>query len=166
MIHHCRTALSAQSAADKAADRTGTGSVSRGNAPIGLYPSKLGGPNGFVYACHTRANNSHWHRGLETIGRPDLIDDERYDTPKKRAAAKSEIDALLFPWAQERTKEEAMISLSEAKVPAGTVFDTMELRENTNMVDRGIFQAVDHPTRGPNKIPVRPVEASGSDVPL
>jgi crotonobetainyl-CoA:carnitine CoA-transferase CaiB-like acyl-CoA transferase len=166
MIQYCRTALSAQSATGKAAGRAGAGSVTGGNAPMGLYPCKPGGPNDFVYVYVTRANNSHWHRVLETIGRPDLIDDERYDTPKKRAAAKSEIDAMLIPWTQARTKEEAMISLGEAKVPAGAVFDTMELRENANMEERGIFQTVDHPTRGPDKIPVWPVKASGNDVPL
>lgn len=166
MIQYCRTALSAQSATGKAAGRAGAGSVTGGNAPMGLYPCKPGGPNDYVYIYVTRANNSHWHRVLQTIGRPDLIDDERYDTPKKRAAAKPEIDAMLIPWTQARTKEEAMIALGEAKVPAGAVFDTMELREDPSLNERGIFQTVDHPTRGPDKIPVWPVKASGNNVPL
>ncbi|MDE0815221.1 MAG: hypothetical protein OSB46_14695 [Alphaproteobacteria bacterium] len=57
MIQHCRTALSAQSATGKAADRAG--SVSGGNALMGLYPCKPGGPNGFVYVHGARADNSH-----------------------------------------------------------------------------------------------------------
>ncbi|MGY8961430.1 MAG: CoA transferase, partial [Alphaproteobacteria bacterium] len=65
-----------------------------------------------------------------------------------------------------RTKREAMMALGEAKVPAGAVFDTMELRDDPNMEERGIFQTVDHPTRGPDKIPVWPVKASGNNVPL
>ena len=166
MIQYCRTALSAQSATGKAAGRASAGSVTGGNAPMGLYPCKPGGPNGFVYVYGTCADNSHCHRVLETIGRPDLIDDERYDTPKKRAAAKPEIETMLIPWTQARTKEEAMISLGESKVPAGAVFDTMELRKNANMEERDIFQTVDHPTVGPGKIPVWPFEASGNDVPL
>ena len=59
-----------------------------------------------------------------------------------------------------------MVALGEAKVPAGAVFDTMELRENPSLNERGIFQTVDHPTRGPDKIPVWPVKASGNHVPL
>jgi formyl-CoA transferase len=166
MIQYCRTALSAQSATDKAAGRASAGSVTGGNALMGLYPCKPGGPNGFVYVYGTCADNSHCHRVLETIRRPDLFDDERYDTPKKRAAAKPKIEAMLIPLTQARTKEEAMISLGEPKVPAGTVFDTMELRQNANIEKRDIFQTIDHPTVGPSKIPVWPFEASGDDVPL
>jgi formyl-CoA transferase len=166
MIQYCRTALSAQSATGKAVGRASAGSVTGGKAPMGLYPFKPGGPNGFVYVYGTCADNSHCHRVLETIGRPDLIDDERYDTPKKRAAAKPGIETMLIPWTHARTKEEAMISLGESKVPAGAVFDTMELRKNANMEERDIFQTVDHPTVGPGKIPVWPFEASGNDVPL
>ena len=59
-----------------------------------------------------------------------------------------------------------MVALGEAKVPAGAVFDTMELRDDPNMTERGIFQTVDHPTRGPDKIPGWPVKASGNNVPL
>jgi crotonobetainyl-CoA:carnitine CoA-transferase CaiB-like acyl-CoA transferase len=81
MIQYCRTALSAQSATGKAVGRASAGSVTGGKAPMALYPFKPGGPNGFVYVYGTCADNSHCHRVLETIGRPDLIDDERYDTP-------------------------------------------------------------------------------------
>jgi crotonobetainyl-CoA:carnitine CoA-transferase CaiB-like acyl-CoA transferase len=42
----------------------------------------------------------------------------------------------------------------------------MELRETANMEEHGVFQTVDHPTRGSDKIPVWPNKASSNDVPL
>ncbi len=164
MLQYSRIAYSTQAATGKAADRAGAGTVTGGNAPMGLYPCKPGGRNDYVYVYVTRANNSHWHRLLKVIGREDLIDDERYDTPRKRAAVKPEVDALVIPWTQSRTKQDAMKALGEAGIPAGAVYDTMELHSDPNFEERGIFQHIDHPTRGDFKMAAWPVKMSDTDV--
>ena len=166
MIQYSRIAYSTMAATGKAAGRAGAGSVTGGNAPMGLYPCKPGGHNDYVYIYVTRANNSHWHRLLKVVGREDLIDDERYDSPRKRVAVKDEVDALVIPWTSSRTKQEAMKALGEAGIPAGAVYDTMELHTAPHFEERGIFQNIDHPTRGKFKMAAWPVKMSGSAVPL
>ena len=166
MLQYSRIAYSTMAATGKPAGRAGAGSVTGGNAPMGLYPCKPGGPNDYVYVYVTRANNSHWDRVLTVIGHEELIGDERYDSPKKRAARKAEVDALLIPWTKARTKQEAMAALGAAGIPAGAVFDTMELHSDTNFEARGIFQTIEHPTRGAFKMAAWPVRMSGSDVPV
>jgi formyl-CoA transferase len=133
---------------------------------MGLYPCKPGGSNDYVYLYVTRANNSHWHRLLKVIGREDLIDDERYDTPRKRFAAKEEVDALVIPWTQKRTKEEAMQAIGSAGIPCGAVYDTMEIYNAPHFDERGIFQHIDHPQRGDFKMAAWPVKMSGNSVPV
>jgi formyl-CoA transferase len=51
--------------------------------------------------------------------------------------------------------------LGEAGVPAGAIFDTMELTEDADFERRGIMQTMEHPTVGPFKMPGWPVRFSG-----
>jgi formyl-CoA transferase len=164
MLQYSRIAYSTMAVSGKAAGRAGAGTITGGNAPMGLYPCKPGGPNDYVYLYVTRANNSHWHRLLKVLGREDLIDDERYDKPKKRAALKAEIDAMVIPWTKSRTKQEAMQAIGSAGIPCGAVYDTMEIYNQPHFDERGIFQHIDHPTRGDFKMASWPVKMSGNNV--
>jgi len=166
MIQYSRIAYSTMARTGKAAGRAGAGTVTGGNAPMGLFPCKPFGSNDYVYVYVTRANNSHWHRLLEVVGHPELIDDERYDTPLKRFNAKEDVHALVNEWSSNLTKQEAMAQMGGAGVPCGAVYDTKELYDNPNFEERGIFQTIDHPTRGAFKMAGWPVQMSGMNVPL
>jgi formyl-CoA transferase len=50
----------------------------------------------------------------------------------------------------------------QAGVPAGAVFDTLELMNDPTFVERGIMQTVDHPTTGEVKMPAWPVRFDGA----
>jgi hypothetical protein len=49
-----------------------------------------------------------------------------------------------------------------AGVPAGAVFDTLELMNDASFEERCIMQTVDHPTTGKVKIPSWPVRFDGA----
>jgi crotonobetainyl-CoA:carnitine CoA-transferase CaiB-like acyl-CoA transferase len=51
--------------------------------------------------------------------------------------------------------------LGGAGVPAGAVFDTMELTDEPDFERRGIMQTMNHPTAGPFKMPGWPVRFGG-----
>ena len=51
--------------------------------------------------------------------------------------------------------------LGSAGVPAGAIFDTMELTEEADFERRGIMQTMQHPTIGPFKMPGWPVRFGG-----
>jgi formyl-CoA transferase len=166
MLQYSRIAYSSMAVTGKAAGRAGAGTVTGGNAPMGLYPCQPFGPNDYVYVYVTRANNSHWHRLLKVLGREELIGDTRYDSPGKRAAQKEFIDGMLREWTARLTKQEAMAILGAAGVPTGAVYDTKELHDDPNFEERGIFQYIDHPSRGHFKMAGWPVQMSGSKVPV
>ena len=114
----------------------------------------------------TRAGNWHWQRLLKLMGREDLAEDPRFATPKLRVKNAPVVDALVGEWCAKFTKKEAMETLQNAGVPAGAVFDTQELMNDPHLRKRGMFEEVEHPTRGKFHIPGWPVKMSDSRVPV
>ncbi len=166
MLQYTRVAYAVQALSGKPAPRAGPNIITGGTAPCGIYPCTPGGSNDYVYIYTSRAGNHQWQRLLSAIGRDDLADDPRFETPLKRLENQADVDAMLSEWTSQRDKRDAMEILGKAGVPAGAVYDTMELYNDPNLEERGVFQTMHHADRGDFKMPVWPVKMSGSDVPL
>lgn len=166
MLQYTRVAYAVQALSGEPAPRAGSKIITGGTAPCGIYPCDPGGSNDYVYVYTSRAGNHHWDRLLSAIGRDDLKDDPRFSSPQNRMDNQAEVDDLLSQWTRQRSKHEAMMILGEAGVPAGAVNDTMEIYNDPNMEQRGVFQTMKHPERGDFKMPAWPVKMSGSDVPM
>jgi formyl-CoA transferase len=163
MLHYMRVPFSRTQLTGQPVLRDGSSrSTPGGLTPRALYPCKPGGPNDYVYVFCSRANPEHWQRLLKVIGREDLSGDERYDTQQARSQRGAEVDEIIAAWTREHTKEEAMMRLGSAGVPAGAVFDTLELMNHPSFDERGIMQTIDHPTTGKVKIPSWPVRFDGA----
>jgi crotonobetainyl-CoA:carnitine CoA-transferase CaiB-like acyl-CoA transferase len=162
MIHYMRVPFSRTQQSGKAQLRTGSSQSNTALAPSALYPCKPGGPNDYVFVFTSRANPEHWRRLLRVIGREDLIGDARYDTGPARGQRAAEVDELIATWTRQHTKEEAMKIIGEAGVPAGAVFDTLELMNDPSLAERGIMQTIQHPTTGAVKMPAWPVRFDGT----
>jgi crotonobetainyl-CoA:carnitine CoA-transferase CaiB-like acyl-CoA transferase len=160
MIHYMRTCFATMARTGKAAPRRGAKSGGGNNAPSGLYPSKGGGPNDYVYLTTSRANPEHWSRLMKVIGREDLIDDPRFATGNDRVAHEKELDAIIGEWTSQHDKREAMEKLIGVGVPSGAVFDTMELQNEPSFDERGIMQIMKHPN-GDFKMATWPVRVDG-----
>src|SRR5262249_50369311 len=132
-----------------------------GLTPRALYPCKPGGPNDYVYVSCSRANPEHWQRLLKVIGREDLSGDARYDTQAERGKRTAEVDEIIAAWTREHSKEEAMKLIGAAGVPAGAVFDTVELMNDPSLNERGIMQTIEHPTTGSVTMPAWPERFDG-----
>jgi len=161
MLQYIRVALSTQATYGVAAKRNGAKVLSGFAVPSGTYRCKPGGPNDYVYVYTSRTNPAHWRRLLEVIGRKDLIGDPRYETGLARQDHEPEVDKMIGDWALQHDKREAMRLLGEAGVPAGAVFDTLELTNEADFERRGIMQTMEHPTVGPFKMPGWPVRFGG-----
>jgi crotonobetainyl-CoA:carnitine CoA-transferase CaiB-like acyl-CoA transferase len=163
MVHYMRvpfsrTQLSGQAQLRGGSDRSQPG----GLVPSALYPCKPGGPNDYVYVFTSRANPEHWTRLLKAIGREDLVGDARYDTNQARSQRAAEVDEIIATWTRQHSKQDAMRIIGEAGVPAGAVFDTLELMNDASLAQRGIMQTVEHPTTGTYKMPAWPVRFDGA----
>jgi len=162
MIHYMRVPFSRTQQSGQAQLRNGSSRSNPALAPSALYPCKGGGPNDYVYVFTSRANPDHWRRLLKAIEREDLIGDARYDTGPARGQRAAEVDELIASWTREHSKEEAMKVIGAAGVPAGAVFDTLELMNDPSLAERGIMQTIQHPTTGAVKMPAWPVRFDGA----
>ena len=161
MVHYMRVPFSRTQLSGQAQVRDGSSRSGPLMAPAALYPCKPGGPNDYVYIFTSRANEEHWKRLLQVMGREDLIGDPRYDTGPARAERAAEVDEIIAAWTCRHTKQEAMKSIGDAGVPAGAVYDTLELMSDPSLAERGIMQRVDHPTTGRYTVPAWPVRFDG-----
>lgn len=164
VINFSRIAFARQAASGTAAVRSGNRSALGTTAPSGLYRCKGGGLNDYCFIYTSRAGNRHWDRLLKAIGRSDLIDDERFNSPQQRWANHDEVDRLLTEFTQQRTKQEVMQILGDAGVPAGAVYDTLEITQDAALQQREMIVSVDHPKRGTFTLPGWPVKMSDSYV--
>jgi formyl-CoA transferase len=147
ILHYIRNAFAyMERAGGKAAPRAGSKTVGGGFPPIGVYPCKGGGPNDYVYIYTSAANPEHWTRLLKVMGREDLIGDPRYATPAARAEHRHEVDEIVSAWTSQHDKNTAMTLVGGATIPAGAVLDTRELADDPTFEQRGIRQAMPHPT--------------------
>ena len=162
VMHYSRGMFISQARLGMAAPRR---PAAGGNAPSGIYPCKPEGPNDYVYLLTSRANPEHWPRLLKLIGREDLIGDPRYETAAARVEREAEVDEIVSGWTRQRTKQEAMALISAAGVPAGAVFDSMELTNEPSFAKRGILQTMEHGDWRMT-MPTWPVRFDGAPAPV
>jgi formyl-CoA transferase len=144
MVHYMRTCFSNMARTGKPSPRNGAKPGGGNNAPTGLFPTKGGGPNDYIYITCSRANPEHWSRLMKLVGREELIEDPRFATAEARVTNEKDLDAAIGEWTKQYEKREAMEKLIAVGVPAGAVFDTMELQNEPSFVERGFMQNVKH----------------------
>jgi formyl-CoA transferase len=157
VINFCRMGFARYLASGKLPERVGDRD---------LYRCLGNGPNDYCAVNVSACDEQQWQRLLQVIGRSDLSADARFTDARARAAHRRDIDALLTPWCAQRDKTEAMDSLQQAGVPAGAVFDTMELQNDPYLRKSGMFATIEHPVRGPTVMPAYAVKMSETFVPL
>lgn len=145
---------------EAAAPRAGMG---RG-ALLDLYPCRPFGPNDYIYLM--AVTEPMWRAVPAAIGRPELLDDERFATNKGRMINAAELHQAIESFTRQHTKHEAMDVLARAGIPCGAVLDTAELHRDPHLVERGFVHDVDIPGHGPAKILGWPARMSASSVPF
>lgn len=145
-----------------ACGRHGAKAVNGTTVPQGVYPTKGGGPNDYIILyCHPGVPEQ-FQRLLDIIGRPDLKGDSKYISQGARADREEEVNAMIAKWTRTRTKQEAMEIIGEARIPVGTVRDTRDLYDDPSFEERGLMQAIDHPSLGTFKMVGWPVRHDGA----
>lgn len=140
-------------------------SLARTRAPAGLYPCKGGGPNDYVFLSMSPAGPGTWDAFLRTIGREDLIGDERYATDAARVQHREFVDKLVTDYTTVRTKREVMEALGNAGVPCSATMDMADLLEDPHLAARHAFDTIEHPDRGTFRLPACPIRLSASATP-
>jgi formyl-CoA transferase len=163
MIHYMRTCFATMMRTGKPAQRRGAKPSAGNNAPAGLYPCKGGGPNDYLYITTSRANPEHYARLMKLVGREDLIEDPRFATGDARVQHAEELDRIIGEWTGRHDKREVMEKLIAVGVPAGAVFDTLELQNEPYFEESGFMQQVHH-HNGDDKMASWPVRIDGKRI--
>ena len=138
-----------------------SGNASGGGHPGTALRCKPGGPNDYIYVVF---QPQIWDPLLRTMGREDLVDDERFATPAARLQRLDDVYALVESWTLQYTKFEVMEYLNAINVPCGPVLDSADLFEDDHLRARDMIVEVPHPQRGAFKTVGSPLKLSDSAV--
>jgi crotonobetainyl-CoA:carnitine CoA-transferase CaiB-like acyl-CoA transferase len=83
-----------------------------------------------------------------------------YATQSGRWKNSAEIDALLNQWTRQHDHIELAQRLQDAGVPAGPVFDSVEVHQDPHLLKWGYWWELDHPEAGKRVLPGLPVKFS------
>ncbi|MFQ5872353.1 MAG: CaiB/BaiF CoA transferase family protein [Dehalococcoidia bacterium] len=105
----------------------------------------LGGEFGFERMC-------------AMIGRPELIEDDRFSTREAQAQSGSveAFEEYYLPWLLERTKQEVWSQAQDFRIPSGVINTTEDLLADVNFRERDVWAEANHPVVGRVTQPGRP----------
>ncbi|OWT63897.1 CaiB/BaiF CoA transferase family protein [Candidimonas nitroreducens] len=125
----------------------------RSGGITGIHPAR----SGHLYIS---ANTPHFWRSLCTlIGLPDLADDERYDTVKKRAANVEKLVPVLREALLNKTAEE-WEALFGDQVPCSVVRTVEDVFDDAQVQAQSFVDEHEHPTVGRYRTIANPVSFS------
>jgi len=142
----------------QASPRRGNGSAPLSN----LYACKPFGSNDYVYIMALTPRM--WQQFCNAIERPDLLEDERFKKAALRRENAEPLSEIVAAWTAQHTKHDAMRILAGAGVPAGAVFDTLDLFNDPHLNERGFIKTVEHPSLGSIRLLGWPPRMSASEV--
>ena len=134
-----------------------TGNSSHGRVPINVYPTKDG------YVAMNLAVEEHWQSLLAAMGRADLRDDPRFNSPAARVEHREETDGLIAAWTQTLGKMEVFSIAKRHRIPLAPVRDVDEVMHDRHMHERGFLAEVEHDELGPLTVPNTPLRVHGTD---
>ncbi len=127
--------------------------------PGTTYPCAPGGANDYVYIF---AQPQMWRPLLGAMGKSELADDPRFNTPDARWENREALNAIVEAWTRQHSKHEVMQQLGEAGVPSGACQDTAEVLADPHLRARDMIVDVDFPTRGIYQTVGCPIKLSDS----
>ena len=87
-----------------------------------------------------------FQRWTEMVGRPDLLDDERFKDDLSRGDNGEALSAYMAAWCADRTTEECLAEMDRGKVPGGPVLSPQQLLDLPHVRQVGILHEVEYPT--------------------
>ncbi|MXW56485.1 MAG: CoA transferase [Gemmatimonadales bacterium] len=143
-----------------------TGARPRRGDPPGFYP-RGPMPVSDGYVAFTIPDDIMWRRFCRMLGRPDLLEDPRLDSPDARTENRALLDEVVRPVFAALTRDEAVRRLQEVGVPAGPVQTSDDLLECPQLEARGVRVTVDYDGLGELQFVRTPLLTSDSpDVPV
>lgn len=128
--------------------------------PYGAFPAKDGS---IIIACLT---NSFWERICQALGRPEWIDDSRFNMIEKRRDAREQVNEMVSEFTRQKTVAELVELFIEHEVPHAPILGIHEALSQPQAVVREMVVETEHKTLG--KIPIvgRSIKFPGDQQPV
>lgn len=121
-------------------DRVSTHNRSPTSSPADVYRTRDGWLMCLVLGSY------QFDRWAQMIGRPDLLDDERFKDDLSRGDHGEALSAYMAAWCADRTTQECLDEMDAKKVPGGPVLSPQELLNLPHVRQVGILHDVEYPT--------------------
>lgn len=103
-----------------------------------------------------------WPRLVGLIGRPELLNDERYATPAARRANWPTLREILHRWLETfESGDKAVEALAAARVPSVPMLKAEEVIAHPHLAARVAFPTLPHPDREPVRVTAPPFHLDG-----
>jgi len=120
--------------------RTGNSTIRL--TPFGIFRTA----DGNVAVCAT--NDHECRRLFEEMGRPDLLEDERFATVPARVENYRQVEATIEAWTQALPTSEAVARLAKAGVAVAPVREPKDAVRDDQVLRRGETAQLVHPSHG------------------
>jgi len=124
--------------------------------PRGAFKCKDG------YLAMNVPDDMVWARLCTTMGRDDLINDERSNNGTARASNAEFLAPIIEEWLSQKTRSEAETLLNQNGVPVGSVYTAKDVFESKQVKSRKALVNIDDPDVGTYQFARGPVMLSGS----
>ena len=106
------------------------------------------------------ATNTIWKRFVEAIGRDDMASDPKFTNDMDRFNNAALIDPVVREWVTQKTVDEVVNLLQEARVPCSVVNTVDKLLTDSQVGAREMIKYVDYPEVGKIPVPGIPIKLS------
>jgi crotonobetainyl-CoA:carnitine CoA-transferase CaiB-like acyl-CoA transferase len=118
---------------------------------------------GRYLALQTAGAAEIWPRLVRLMERPELAADPRFATPTARREHWAALSDIVAAWLAARfpTRDEALETLTAARVPSAPVLSPREVIALPHLEARRFFADIPHPARGSVRITATPFHVDG-----
>ena len=118
-----------------------------GNAHPNIVPYEVF-PTSNGYLALAIGTDNQYQRFCEIINRPDLWENERFQTNAGRVKHREELVPILQDLFQERSTDEWINLCVKHKIPIGPINDIPSVLSDPQVKSRGMVQDIEHPSLG------------------
>lgn len=97
------------------------------------------------YLCVGIGSENFWENFCQAINREELAGDDRFETMAKRRTNQDELYEILTDIFVEKTTEEWFRIMQRYNIPAGPIYDTLEVWDDPHVVERDLLQEMANP---------------------
>jgi formyl-CoA transferase len=138
-------------------DRIPMGNRSYGSGPTDIFRTRDG------WVMVQTVSNPIFARWATLVGAPELIDDPRFSDDMARGDNGIELSERMAAWCAERTSEQAIEELGDARIPAGEVLAPSQVIAHPQVQASGFVETMDYPgTAAPAPIVGAPIKLSAT----